>query len=87
MYVRKMREVCETISDRYIIIDTHGGEEDILAIAVALRLAPSFGKIILGITCVNGRRTVEGAAHDALLAQIIAGNPQVPVYLGIFKST
>lgn len=83
MHVREFNEVAVAELDKYIIIDTHGGAEDILAIAVALRLATKFHKIVLGITCVNGRRTLEQAVHDALVAQQIAGT-SVPVFKGNF---
>ncbi len=39
MYVRKMREISVLELDKYIIIDTHGGEEDIFGIVAALKLA------------------------------------------------
>lgn len=81
MHVREFREISVPELDRYVIIDTHGGEEDILAIAVALKMAQKHHKTVLGITCVNGRRSVEGAVHDALIAQQIAGT-SVPVYKG-----
>lgn len=81
MYVREMREIAVPELDKYIIIDTHGGAEDILAIAIALKLAQRYDKIVLGITCVNGRRTLDQAVHDALIAQQIAGT-SVPVYRG-----
>jgi hypothetical protein len=44
-------------------------------------LAEKFDKIVLGITCVNGRRSVDKAARDALIAQKIAGT-KVPVIKG-----
>lgn len=82
MHVREFREVSVPELDRYIIIDTHGGAEDILAIAVALKLAQRYDKTVLGITCVNGRRSLDQAVHDALVAQQIAGTT-VPVFKGI----
>lgn len=85
MHVREFREISVPELDKYIIIDTHGGEEDIVGIAVALALAERFEKIVLGITCVNGRRNLQQAAHDALVAQQIAGT-KVPVYLGSQQS-
>lgn len=44
-------------------------------------MAEKFDKIVLGITCVNGRRNVDKAARDALIAQKIAGT-KVPVIKG-----
>jgi inosine-uridine nucleoside N-ribohydrolase len=67
--------------DKYIIIDTHGGEEDILGVFVAIQLAKRYHKIILGITCVAGRNTVETAVEHALIAQKIAGT-HYPVFKG-----
>jgi inosine-uridine nucleoside N-ribohydrolase len=65
-----------------IIIDTHGGIEDIIGIMSAIQLAKLYDKTILGITCVNGRRNVHDAASDALLA-IKLCNANIPIYLGI----
>jgi inosine-uridine nucleoside N-ribohydrolase len=81
MHVRELQEISVPELDKYIIIDTHGGVEDVLGIAVALKLAERYDKIILGITCVNGRRTVDQAVHDALVAQQIVGT-KIPVYRG-----
>jgi len=42
-----------------MIIDTHGGIEDIIGIISAIHLARIYDKEIIGITCVAGRRTVD----------------------------
>ena len=76
-----MREVCTIENDKFIIIDTHGGQEDILGLVTALKLANSYEKRIIGITCVNGRRNVDESVRDVLLAQKIAGT-SIPVYKG-----
>lgn len=76
-----MNEVAVAEMDKYIIIDTHGGEEDVLGIVVALQLAKKYDKIVLGITCVAGRNTVEVAVQHALAAQEIVGT-SVPVFKG-----
>lgn len=81
MQVRKFNQIAVTELDKYIIIDTHGGPEDILAIALTLKLAANSDRVVLGITCSNGRRSLEQAVHDALLAQQIAGT-SVPVFKG-----
>jgi hypothetical protein len=59
MKIRDEREIAVSELDKFLIIDTHGGEQDILGIVVALKLAQRFGRTVLGITCVNGRRTVD----------------------------
>jgi inosine-uridine nucleoside N-ribohydrolase len=76
-----MREKSVTELDKYIIIDTHGGEEDIFGIVAAIQLAKKYDKTILGITCVAGRNTVERAVEHALIAQQITGT-RIPVYKG-----
>lgn len=85
MHVRDMREIAVSELDKYIIIDTHGGAEDILGIVAALKLAQHSNRTILGITCVNGRRTLDQAVHDALVAQQIAGT-SIPVFRGKYLS-
>ena len=42
-----------------IIIDTHGGIEDVIGIISAINLSKIYEKDIIGITCVAGRRTVD----------------------------
>jgi inosine-uridine nucleoside N-ribohydrolase len=76
-----MNEVSVTELDKYIIIDTHGGEEDILGLVAAIQLAKKYHKIILGITCVSGRRPMEKAVEDALIAQQITRS-SIPVFKG-----
>lgn len=79
--MREMNEVSVAELDKYIIIDTHGGEEDILGLVAAIQLAKKYHKIILGITCVAGRRPLERAVEDALIAQQITRS-SIPVYRG-----
>jgi len=76
-----MNEISVPELDKYLIIDTHGGEEDILGIVAALQLAKKYDKIVLGITCVAGRNKVERAVEDALIAQQITGT-RFPVFKG-----
>jgi len=76
-----MREMFVPEQDKYLILDTQGGHEDILGLVVALKLAQRYNRIVLGITCVAGRRNLDEAARDALLAQQIAGT-KFPVYKG-----
>lgn len=62
-------------SDPYIskiIIDTHGGLDDVIAILQAINLAKFYKVDIIGITVTNGRRSLQDAADDALLAVILA---------------
>jgi len=51
-----------------IIIDTHGGLEDVIALIFSIKLAKKFHADIIGITTLNGRRSLEDATTDALLA-------------------
>lgn len=70
----------------YMIIDTHGGIQDIIGIISAIQLAKIYDKEIIGITCVGGRRTVDDAATDALLA-IKLCNANIPIFKGkIFQN-
>jgi inosine-uridine nucleoside N-ribohydrolase len=83
----KFREKCVvTVSecDKYIILDTQGGYEDVVALASALRLAQRYYKVVLGISCVAGRRKMDDCVRDALIAQQIAGT-DVPVFKGISR--
>ena len=82
MPVRDMRELFVPEQDKYLILDTQGGQEDILALVVALKLAQHYDRVVLGITCVAGRRKLEESVRDALIAQQIAGT-KFPVYIGI----
>ena len=42
-----------------LIIDTHGGIEDIIGIISSIQLANLYEKQIIGISCVAGRRSVD----------------------------
>lgn len=75
----------ESQSSQYIIIDTHGGNEDVVAIVHAIRVAEVLGIKILGITCTNGIRTLEKAVDDALVANKIA-NAKIPIFKGSKQS-
>lgn len=81
MHVREMNEVTVSELDKYIIIDTHGGEEDIFGLVAAIQLAKKFHRTILGITCVAGRRPLDKAVEDALIALQITKS-SIPVYKG-----
>lgn len=82
MHVREMREEPVAELDKYIILDTHGGHEDVIGLVAALRLATKNDRIVLGITCVGGRRKMDSCVRDALIAQQIAGT-SFPVFKGI----
>ena len=64
-----------------IIIDTHGGLEDVIAIMHSIKFAKHNKMQIIGITVTNGRRTLEDATTDALLAVTLAG-AEIPIYKG-----
>jgi inosine-uridine nucleoside N-ribohydrolase len=81
MHVREMREIFVPEQDKYLILDIQGGQEDVLALVAALKLAHHYDRVVLGITCVAGRRKLEESVRDALLAQQIAGT-KFPVYKG-----
>ena len=85
MKAQHMREVSVPELDKYIILDCQGGAEDIVGIVSALRLAKQYDKVVLGITCVGGRRGINGAVRDALTALQIA-NTKLPVYKGSKQS-
>lgn len=82
MLLRNIRAKSEPFVTK-IIIDTHGGLEDVIAIMHSIRFA-KFNKMeIIGITVTNGRRTLEEATTDALLAVVLSG-AQIPIYKGNF---
>lgn len=81
MKIRLLREKTLPEIDKYIVIDTHGGLEDFLAIYYAIKLAKVQKKIILGITCSNGRRTVDNAVRGAALA-IQLNKADIPIFKG-----
>lgn len=66
-----------------MIIDTHGGIEDIFSIMSAIYLSRIYEKKIIGITCVAGKRAIDDAVTDALLAVKLC-NANIPVYKGFF---
>jgi inosine-uridine nucleoside N-ribohydrolase len=82
MLLRNIRAKSEPFVTK-IIIDTHGGLEDVIAIMHSIKFA-KFNKMeIIGITVTNGRRTLEEATTDALLAVVLSG-ASIPIYKGIF---
>jgi inosine-uridine nucleoside N-ribohydrolase len=82
MHVREMRQLTVSELDKYIILDTQGGHEDIIGLITALKLAAQHNRVVIGITCVKGRRSLDSCIRDALIAQQIAGT-KVPVFKGI----
>ena len=82
MLLRNIRAKSEPFVTK-IIIDTHGGLEDVIAIMHSIKFA-KFNKMeIIGITVTNGRRTLEEATTDALLAVVLSG-ASIPIYKGMF---
>lgn len=63
-----------------IIIDTDPGQDDALAILLALAHSESID--ILGITAVCGNISVKATAANALKVLALAGREDVPVFLG-----
>lgn len=76
-----MRKVTVNELDKYIILDTQGGHEDIIGLVAALKLAAHYDRTVVGITCVKGRRSLDSCVRDALIAQQIAGT-SIPVFKG-----
>jgi purine nucleosidase len=65
---------------RKIIIDTDPGQDD--AVAILLALASPEEIDLLGITCVAGNVPLELTAKNARIVCELAGRPDVPVYAG-----
>lgn len=71
---------------KFLIIDSHGGAEDIVGLVAAIKLAKNTGKTILGITVTNGRRDLEHATKDVMLACKMC-KQSIPIYQGIHRLT
>jgi len=67
------------VNTRKIIIDTDPGQDDALAILLALG-SPELE--VLGITCVAGNVPMHYTTRNALLVAELAGRPDVPVFAG-----
>ena len=67
------------MNTRKIIIDTDPGQDDALAILLALG-SPELE--VLGITCVAGNVPMHYTTRNALLVAELAGRPDVPVFAG-----
>lgn len=65
---------------RKIIIDTDPGQDD--AVAILLALGSPEELEVLGLVAVAGNVRVEQNAHNALQLVEVAGRPDVPVYVG-----
>lgn len=65
---------------RKIIIDTDPGQDD--AVAILLALASPKELEVLGITAVAGNVPVELTAKNARIVCELAGHPEMPVYAG-----
>ncbi len=65
---------------RKIIIDTDPGQDD--AVAILLALASPEALEVLGITCVAGNVPLALTAKNARIVCELAGRPEVPVYAG-----
>ncbi|WP_298912434.1 nucleoside hydrolase [uncultured Roseobacter sp.] len=65
---------------RKIIIDTDPGQDD--AVAILLALASPEEIDVLGITCVAGNVPLELTSKNARIICELAGKPDVPVYAG-----
>ncbi len=66
-----------------MILDTQGGHEDVIGLVAALILAEKTDRVVIGITCISGRRKMDNCVRDALIAQQIAGT-KVPVFKGTY---
>lgn len=65
---------------RKIIIDTDPGQDD--AVAILLALASPEDIEVLGITCVAGNVPLELTSKNARIVCELAGRPDMPVYAG-----
>jgi len=71
-----------TIPDcKYVIIDTDAGGDDSQAIILAISEAKRTGKIIIGITCVDGNASLDDVATNVLICVSICDS-DIPVYKG-----
>lgn len=68
------------MSKRKIIIDTDPGQDD--AVAILLALASPDELDVLGITCVAGNVPLHFTSKNARIICELAGHPEVPVYAG-----
>lgn len=68
------------MSPRKIIIDTDPGQDD--AVAILLALASPEEIDVLGISCVAGNVPLALTCKNALIICELAGRPDVPVYAG-----
>ena len=65
---------------RKIIIDTDPGQDD--AVAILLALASPEQIEVLGITCVAGNVPLALTARNARMVCELAGRPDIPVFAG-----
>lgn len=70
----------ERMTPRKIIIDTDPGQDD--AVAILLALASPQELDLLGITCVAGNVPLELTARNARMICELAGKAEVPVFAG-----
>ena len=68
------------MTPRKIIIDTDPGQDD--AVAILLALASPEEIDVLGITCVAGNVPLELTARNARIVCELAGRPDMRVYAG-----
>jgi purine nucleosidase len=68
------------MAPRKIIIDTDPGQDDAVAILVALASPETLE--VLGITCVAGNVPLDLTARNARIICELAGKPQTPVFAG-----
>jgi len=65
---------------RPIIIDTDPGQDDAIALLLALAVPDELD--VLGITAVAGNVPLDLTTHNSLMMTELAGRPEVPVYAG-----
>lgn len=68
------------MTPRKIIIDTDPGQDD--AVAILLALASPEDMTVLGLTCVAGNVPLDLTSKNARIICELAGKPDVPVYAG-----
>lgn len=64
-----------------MLIDTDAGGDDCQAIILAINEARRTGKVIVGITCVDGNAYVKDVAINVAISVSLC-QADIPIYLG-----
>jgi len=66
---------------KYVLIDTDAGGDDAQTIILAINEAKRTGKIIVGITCVDGNAFIKDVAINVAITVSLC-ETDIPIYLG-----